>query len=253
MILAKPSNSSPRRKPLRRAPGQAGNGQSPPGANASGTPTAAQTAQVKLHVSKLNYTASIDLAGIVRAAQDIWAKQSNGAIALLWDHSIQNVSPCAIPGCIRYQDLSDLLDVTPLDQSNIINYWIQAGYFLQMFPDRKGINVVQIATLPPSAGNDKGLTLNMPLAQSGKFDPTTLSNIIVLPNNTGKVLGHEVGHALLLEHVSDPSNLMCGAPPNANWAMAIIDSYWCFEWATVNLNADQLKTARAKALALVEP
>ena len=230
-----------------------GNGQSPPGANASGTPTAAQTAQVKLHVSKLNYTASIDLAGIVRAAQDIWAKQSNGAIALLWDHSIQNVSPCAIPGCIRYQDLSDLLDVTPLDQSNIINYWIQAGYFLQMFPDRKGINVVQIATLPPSAGNDKGLTLNMPLAQSGKFDPTTLSNIIVLPNNTGKVLGHEVGHALLLEHVSDPSNLMCGAPPNANWAMAIIDSYWCFEWATVNLNADQLKTARAKALALVEP
>jgi hypothetical protein len=220
-----------------------GSAQSPPGANASGTPVAVQTAQVRLHVFKLNGTAQIDLTGIVEAAQKIWAKQSNGAIALLWDHSIQNTDPCATPGCVR-GSLDDLLDLS----SDDMNYWLQLKDFLQKFPDRQGINVVQNATLPK--GN--GITLNMPIAPAPQRDSTTLSNIIVLPNNTSKVLGHEVGHAFGLHHVSNPFNLMCGAPGDASDAVAFIDSFWCFEWTARSLNDDQLATAKAKALTLVE-
>jgi hypothetical protein len=120
------------------------------GGNRSGTPVAAQTFQVNLHVSKLNGTANVDLAGMIKSAQDIWSKQSNGTIALLWDHSIQNVNPCVIlsPPCIRGVDEDDLLDI-PSYEANA--YWRKTNYFLQKFPNRKGINVVQNATLANGA------------------------------------------------------------------------------------------------------
>jgi hypothetical protein len=222
-----------------------GDAASPPGANASGTPVAAQTYPVKLHVFKLNGTANIDLAGIIKAAQGIWSKQSNGTIALLWDHSIQNVNPCVIPGCIRGIDEDDLLDIPSYEYNAL---WRKTNYFLQKFPDRQGINVVQNATL----ASGLGLTLPSPLAQSGQFSTTGPSNIIVLPNDTTKVLGHEVGHALGLVHVANPLNLMCGAPPGSNDFFLFIDNLLCFEWSATSLNDAQLKTAKATAASLVE-
>ncbi len=171
----------------------------------------------------------------------------------MWDHSIQNVNPCINPkGCInnnQYEDLDDLLDfqsfATPPDYAE----WQQATYFVQTFPDRQGINVVQNATLPMGA---KGVTLGLPLAQSPNFSHTMGSNIIVLPNNTTKVLGHEVGHALGLTHVSIPLNLMCGASSDSNFIVQFIDNLWCFEWSATSLNEDQLNTAKARAATLVE-
>ena len=185
---------------------------------------------------------------MITSAQNIWSQQSNGAIVLLWDHSIQNVNPCVIvsPPCIRGVDEDDLLDIPTYEQNA---YWRKTNYFLQKFPDRKGINVVQNATLASGA---LGLTLPIPLAQSGQFSTSGGSNIIVLPNDTTNVLGHEVGHALGLVHVSNPLNLMCGAPPGANFFTQLIDSFICFAPLTTSLNDGQLQQAQTAAASLVE-
>lgn len=72
----------------------------------------------------------------------------------------------------------------------------------------------------------------------------------MLPNNAGNVLKHEIGHALGLVHVSNPLNVMCGAPPGANWFTQFIDSVTCFPALAGSLNNDQLKTAEAAAAQL---
>ena len=129
-------------------------------------------------------------------------------------------------------------------------YWRKTNYFLQKFPDRNGINVVQVATLPSLS--DMGLTLPVPLAQSGTFSTSGPSNIIVLPNYTTNVLNHEVGHAFGLVHVSNPLNLMCGAPPGANYFTQFIDAFICFSWLTTSISDDQIKSAKSAAASLGE-
>jgi hypothetical protein len=108
------------------------------GGNASGNGAAVRVAQVDLRWFKFNGTQNIDAAGIVKEAQDTWSKQSNGTIALLWDHSIHYVDPCARPNCAR-GDTADLLDINYQDRGTL---WDQANYLLQKFPNRQGINVI---------------------------------------------------------------------------------------------------------------
>jgi hypothetical protein len=212
-------------------------------ANSSGNLAAAKVTQLKLRTFKLNGAKNIDFAGIVRDAQDTWSKQSNGTIALWWDHSIQNVDPCGVPNCTT--DDSSYLNVLSTDIGPL---WTQSDYFLKKFPIRQGINVVHNAALPQGV---YGITLPVPVSPYPSFNGG--SNVIVLPNDTAKVLGHEVGHVLGLTHVSTPLNLMCGVPPGTdNWAIQALDSFWCFVSTSYSLNDGQLATAKAKALSLVE-
>jgi hypothetical protein len=214
-------------------------------ANTSGNLAGVQVAQVKLRWFKFNGTQNIDAAGTVKEAQNTWSKQSNGTIVLLWDHSIQNVDPCARPNCAT-GDPADLLDINYLDQGT---FWDQTNYLLQKFPNRQGINVVHNATLSKNA---KGVTPKTPVRPYPNFVNTHI-NVIVLPNDTEKNLGHEVGHVLGLQHVASPFNLMCGQSPGANDWLAGIEEFWCFDYRPYShsIDADQLKTAQAKALTLV--
>lgn len=214
-------------------------------ANTSGNLAGVQVAQVRLRWFKFNGTQNIDAAGIVKEAQDTWSKQSNGTIVLLWDHSIQYVDPCALPNC-ETGDPADLLDINYLVQGT---FWDQTNYLLQKFPNRQGINVVHNATLSNDA---KGATPNTPVRPYPNFVNTPI-NVIVLPNDTEKNLGHEVGHVLGLPHVASPFNLMCGQSPGANDWLAGIESFWCFAYRPYShsIDANQLKTAQANAFTLV--
>ena len=218
------------------------------GGNPSNNSTAAQRFEVKLHTFVLSGTQTIPLRKYIESARDTWSKQSNGTIALVWGDNQLNVDPCVIPGCIRGIDEDDLLEIPSYVSDE---FWRKTNYFFQKFPNRKGIVVVHNATLANN-GVDLGLTLPLPLAQSGQFSTTQGSNIIVLPNQTGDVLKHEIGHALGLIHVDDPLNLMCGTPPGMNWILALIDPIPCWSSLTTDLSQDQLKKAKSFAADLME-
>ena len=150
-----------------------------------------KVAQVKLRVFQINGSQNIDLAGIVKEAQDAWSKQSNGTIQLLWDHSIpERRYPCARPNCETGYP-SFLLNILPYSLSDLGGIWDQTTYLLQKFPNRHGINVVHNATIPNGA---MAMTMGVPLPTYQQFANPARSNIIVIPDMTAKVLGHEVGH-----------------------------------------------------------
>jgi hypothetical protein len=100
--------------------------------------------------------------------------------------------------------------------------------------------------------NAKGLTLGIPVRPYPNFGNTPI-DVIVLPNDTEKRLGHEVGHVLELPHVANPFNLMCGQTLGAGEWLKGIEDFWCFEYRPYShsVDADQLKAAQAKALTLV--
>ena len=54
------------------------------------------------------------------------------------------------------------------------------------------------------------------------------------------------------EHVVNPLNLMCGAPPGSGGFVNFITDLTCTSWLGFQLNDDQLKTAKGAAAQLGE-
>jgi hypothetical protein len=221
---------------------------------------AIQRIQVKLHTFQIikepkangcgrNINISgktIDFAGMIKRAQGIWSEDTKGEISLLWDEKIGSKCACAkSPDCFPkdQENLSDVLDST----GNTADFWIQTSDFLDAFPNRKGINVVQVEKLDTGFFGrllktpDPANILNF---LDFRISPT---NIIVLPIVTAEVLKHEIGHAFTLEHIEDSANLMCGKLGNE-----IISLNSCSAKASTKLDPDQVKRAKAYALKLVE-
>jgi hypothetical protein len=120
------------------------------------------------------------------------------------------------------------------------------NFYLQKFPDRTDLNLVQIDTVFTS--NIKGITLSTPITvQPPKWGPP--ANIILLPGDSADefALKHEIGHGFWLPHVTDSINLMC-AVPNGNILLQFLP--YCTETVSTNLNLQQIVDAVRRAIVL---
>ena len=156
--------------------------------NPSTISTASQRFQGKIHTFKLNQTATIDISDAIKTAQNIWSRNSNGAITLLWDKIVDgNINPCVTPSCTP-SDAGDLLYINSNDP-NV--QWQKLQYYYQMFPNRTGINLVEIYYL--LTDKVQAAALNALLTQPGTFGPFGSGNIIVVRGDSSSVLTRTLG------------------------------------------------------------
>lgn len=212
--------------------------------------------KVNLRVFELAGTNAIPMQTIIKSAQDLWRQQSEGTISLVVKSQQTGVDPCVDdPGC-AISSVANLL-IMPTGANSA---WSKTREFLDKFDNRLGINVVHIRGIDNDA---RGATLKLPVPdQVGKFYMVN-TNIVVLPDNTGDNLKHEIGHALGLDHVRKVRNLMCGSPPTPdsngfldflNGVLGFVSDVFtiCTETYSTSLTPGQLQTAKEKAAALEE-